>query len=280
MRFDLAVEPTKQSLSDAFGFAVPSALVEIILIAWRECNSEDDISCFYDDAFGGFWFGAAELRYTQTPAELFPVGTMGVDGVHYGYVVHAPELDQSDYPMGELCPMDEGGVFLLGTNTIDGFSNLLSDPLDYAELDEESIRRIKLLGERLGVCLEPGESAARYGPDGNGIAIVPAVPEGWHHLQTMDGIGVLAPRDQFEDRAILATDRYRTPWQHYVSAAEQASRRGFHGTALAYVREAYWRHWTDDGARGSLIGRMAEEYAALGRPSLADVITNYVEKWG
>ena len=280
MQFDPTVAPTKQSLSDAFGFAVPPAFVEVVLIAWHESKSKLDISCFFDDAFGGFRFGAAELRYHQTPAEFFPVGTMGVDGVHYGYVVHAPELDQSDYPMGELCPMDEGGVFLLGTDTTDGFSNLVSSAPDYAESDEESVRGIRLLSERLGFGPESGESAGRYGPDGNGIEITPVIPEGWHHLRTMDGIGVLAPRSQFQDTAIPATDRYRTPCQHYVTGAEQASRRGFHGTALAYLREAYWHHWTEDGVRASVLGMMAQEYAALGRPSLADVVTKYVAKWG
>jgi len=43
-----------------------------------------------------------DARYGQTPPQLFPVAMTGVDGGHYGYVIHAPVLALSDYPIAQF----------------------------------------------------------------------------------------------------------------------------------------------------------------------------------
>src|SRR3712207_4947917 len=103
--------PTRESLSAEYGFPVPEAFVTVVRVAVDACRGRDE-------EFGSFYSDIADLyltpdcRYQQTPPELFPIGRMGVDGVHYGYVLHAPELGQEEYPVGQLCPMDSEGVFL------------------------------------------------------------------------------------------------------------------------------------------------------------------------
>src|SRR3712207_6249361 len=101
-------------LFDWWGYPVPPAFREILLrlaeVASSNQSSVEDL--FYQ--LTGTYLCATEYRYQQTPPELFTLAHMGVDGVHYGYVIHAPELPASDYPIGEMCPMDDEGVFLVG----------------------------------------------------------------------------------------------------------------------------------------------------------------------
>jgi hypothetical protein len=73
-----------------------------------------------------FYLAGEEARYPSTPPEMFPIAAMGVDGVHYGYVIHAPELSAADYPLGHLCPMDAEGVSLLGMNTLEAIETEVS----------------------------------------------------------------------------------------------------------------------------------------------------------
>jgi len=43
--------------------------------------------------WNGYWSGEyGDFRYQQTPPELFPIAMTGVDGGHFGYLIHAPEL--------------------------------------------------------------------------------------------------------------------------------------------------------------------------------------------
>src|SRR5688572_28711137 len=129
--------PTRESLSTEYGFRVPEAFATVGRVAFEAC-------CDQNEAFQAFYADICDLylgpdrRYQQTPPELFPIGGMGVDGVHYGYVFHAPELRRDDYPIGELCPMDSDGVFLVGSDTRTAFENLISTSLSYwLEQEEE-----------------------------------------------------------------------------------------------------------------------------------------------
>ena len=47
---------------------------------------------------------ARELDHQDTPFELVPVSWNGGDGLHYDWVVHAPELDLTDFPMVSFAP--------------------------------------------------------------------------------------------------------------------------------------------------------------------------------
>jgi len=50
----------------------------------------------------------------------------GVDGGHYGYVIHAPEFALSDYPIAQFEPMDSHGAYLLGASTFEAVETRIS----------------------------------------------------------------------------------------------------------------------------------------------------------
>jgi hypothetical protein len=61
---------------------------------------------------------------------LFPFAATGVDGGHFGYVIHAPELPATDYPVGRFEPSDhDGGAYLLGATTFEAFETKLSSEM-------------------------------------------------------------------------------------------------------------------------------------------------------
>src|SRR4029078_5136539 len=70
------------------------------------------------DAFSG------ELAYDDEPIELLPFCWNGGDGLHYGWVVWAPDLDLDDHPCVSFAP-GEDGVCWLGGNTKEALENLL-----------------------------------------------------------------------------------------------------------------------------------------------------------
>ena len=103
MRLKLPREtPTRAALSEALGFTVPEAFVTFIETIYEQSGRD---SQKWPDCFAtvtGIELASVHFRYSQTPPELFTFATLGVDGVHYGYVIHAPELPAEDYPVGEL----------------------------------------------------------------------------------------------------------------------------------------------------------------------------------
>jgi hypothetical protein len=87
-------------------------LVAVLNTLCHDCESAEAACDRIDDALGWSLAGD-EQRYTQTPPELFPIAATGVDGGHFGYVIHAPELVASDCPIARFEPMDSGGAYLL-----------------------------------------------------------------------------------------------------------------------------------------------------------------------
>jgi hypothetical protein len=279
--------PTRETLSSEYGFRVPEAFVTVVGAAYEATGGErGQVACFYDDICN-MLLDSERGRYSKTPPELFPVGWMGVDGVHYGYVIHAPELEQEEYPMGELCPMDSDGVFLLGRDTREAFENLLSQTLLYWEdelegLDPEEIdnddleeiaagrQRIELVSRALKIEPRTDKAPRRYNSEGNGLPIVPPTPSGWLHRPSTDGIGVLAPVEAFRPGGVKEVDPHGPP-EPFLREAESAVRDGFPATALFYLREAYWHHWTDRSMQTELARRMSDAYRMLGRPQLAEI---------
>jgi hypothetical protein len=276
---------TRETLAEAFGFPLPAAFAEIVMLASREATAAgEDVSFFFEEACG-FCLAGEEARYQQTPPELFPIGSMGVDGVHYGYVVHAPELRLDEYPMGELCPLDGDGVFHLGRNTAEGIENLISFVLAYSEedaeesLSAETIRWIELVSRALAIEPRPEKAQRRFKPNGSGQPVEPAIPDGWLHLATSDGIGVLAPASSFEFTNGLTMDHRHTPPTWYMERADEALARGFPATALLYLREGYWHHWGTAGVIQSFLEAMQRTYLALNRSLLAEVVRACARKW-
>jgi hypothetical protein len=114
--------PDRKSISAKLGFRVPAEFVQLAEWIYDEADGDPYRCC---DEFGNVLGVSAcdqSVRYDSTPCELFPFGWPGVDGVHYGYVVHAPELQLPDYPVGHYCPADSDGVVVKGKCTTEGLA--------------------------------------------------------------------------------------------------------------------------------------------------------------
>src|SRR6187549_990923 len=123
--------PTRESVSDALGFNVPARFAGYVSQLF-EFSAGDPERCLevFDATLGLFPCGA-DARYSGTPPELFPVGRTGCDGDHYGFLLHAPELDMDDLPFGHYCPMDSHGVVMLGSTTVQGIASVMARHLSY-----------------------------------------------------------------------------------------------------------------------------------------------------
>jgi hypothetical protein len=258
------------SLSKKLGFNVPVKFAEFLQSAYEISGNNWEETVNWLGETIGFYPSLPYDRDPQTPPELFPIANMGVDGVHYGYVIHAPELPRSDYPMGEYCPIDSGGVFLLGENTATALENMLSWQLDYNISKEKDVLRLSRL---LHLKPAPQKANRRYGPDGNGLPIRPEIPEGWQYVPSTDGIGVLAPSSAFASKThVLPENTGRA----FLENADQAIERDFLGTALFYLREGFWKFSANFDMVEEFSDRMTKVYRLLGREILACAVE---EKW-
>jgi hypothetical protein len=266
-RTDKVVHPDRASLSEAFGFTVPDAFVEFIRVLSEQCDDNQDYAELFMTLTGQYLVGV-EVCYSQTPPEMFPIASMRVDGVHYGYIIHAPELPARDYPVGYLCPMDADGVSLVGFSTLEAIETLASRQIDHGSSYAGDILRISQV---LGIKPSKEKANRCYDRFGNGLPVLPRKPAGWRFILSEDGVGVLAPSDAFRAGPHLALDD-DAPAEAYLRLADQTSAAGFPATALLYLRDGYWRHWTDDDIALEICNRLIRVYDALGRASLTEAV--------
>jgi len=280
MRVALPTPPFDcESLTGSFGFRVPPPFVTLLNALCQDCGSAE---AAYERAYEsvGWLLAGDDQRYQQTPPELFPIAATGVDGGHFGYVIHAPELTASDYPIAQFEPMESGGAYLLGTSTFEAVETLLSTSIieeqQYGygwplrpsnEWWPEVCARLR----HLGIEPDPAKAGRNY-EGGDGKPVVPTVLDGWHHVPSSDGIGVLAPATQFHP-AVLRSMVDRPNVSLVLEAASRHAADRFPATALWLLRECYWHTWSrqDDGTI-ALCRAMIDSYHSLGRPCLAAVM--------
>lgn len=281
MSLDLSLRPSKESLDASLGFDVPARFVEMTLAIWREANKiGSDANALFAAMFE--IPGGPECRYPTTPPELFPIATMCVDGVHYGYVIHAPEAREPDFPMGEICPMDSGGVFLLGSDTLEAFENQMSQSLwnagqwESCSLDDKTRKAMDTIAKQFGLSPASTKRNRRYGPDGNGRAVSPRVPPGWLHIPTSDGVGVLAERSRFRSQTVPDLPTVKTDVGATLDVAKRDLADGYAASALAFLREIYWHNSSDDSAFTLINEMLIAAYESLDRILLAQVVQNRI----
>src|SRR5215472_9582015 len=117
-----------ENLTYAFGFPVPPPFVTLLNALCEDCRSAAAAYNRFEEVFGSD-LTDHDIRdgYDLSPPELFPFAATGVDGGHFGYVIHAPELPAKDYPVGRFEPSDtDDGVYLLGATTFEAFERELS----------------------------------------------------------------------------------------------------------------------------------------------------------
>jgi hypothetical protein len=271
--------PSHEILSEAFGFHAPDFLVRLIQFFWKRANA-DASSCIgmIDEAFG-FFLVNSFFRYHLTPPELFPFASLGVDGVHYGCVVYLPDLAApSDYPVGELCPMDPDGVFQIGSDMKEALENFLAK--HYEDVADRRLPPVvHELAAAMDLCISRGRNRPRYDDCGKGLPIKQEVPPGWRFHQSSDGVGVLAPAELFAPEPVDKGSYGISP-ETFLHGARIAQSEGFLATALCHLREGYWYHWTAPDWLRRYSVEMIGVYEALGRPRLAGVVSQRLDRFG
>jgi hypothetical protein len=93
----------------------------------------------------------------------------------------------------------------------------------------------------LGIVPDPAKAGRNYDGD-HGKPVLPTVPEGWCHVPSSDGVGVLAPAKKFDPACSYSmADRPNVDSVLHDSVRYLAN--GFPATALWLLRECYWRTW-------------------------------------
>lgn len=241
-------------LRDAYGVTPPPSVLERLGAAFEYATREGFVNDTDYLAHDGLGFDIAGLAqrpvwpdsqphgYPCTPPELFVFGAAGVDGIHYGFVVHVPEMF-TPYPLAVLNPMD--------TTTgirAPGASSLFAD------------------GDGL-VAFDPGWPS-----------IVPSVPDGWRYAPTLDGVGVLAPQGMFGETPSLDVGYY-AELAPVERAATVALMKGHPATSLQILRDFFaHNHAGDAVAARAVLRLMAQAYRSLDRPLLADVALRHADR--
>jgi len=266
-----------ESIAQAFGFPVPLPFAKF-LITLYEFSKRDNQNCAaLFERLTGQMLDGVNARYQQTPPELFPIASMGVDGVHFGYVIHAPEVNEDDYPIGEICPMDDEGVILVGNTTEEALENFVGYVLA-SEDDKKQVDEILELCKVLGLQPSRENNKIRYLNQGKSFPVIPKIPASWVHIPTSDGIGVLAPPDNFRHEPLASIENPFEPAE-YLGYADRALLDNFPATALYYLREGFWNNWTNLVAARNLSGRMVQAYVELDRPQLAEIVEQRASKY-
>jgi hypothetical protein len=277
-------ELVKVSLETSYGFRPPRDFVDLVITAidqlgdrdpftyeWYDClttlSSLFDLQpdCTYDL----YRVPIAnrnehEWRSYVLPPEFFSFGTDG-GGSLYGYVVHAPEVSSLDYPCGRWYTGDASlGVVSYGNTTSSAIRRILLENLKLKENDATR-RQAYLIGDILGFSLD-------------GWDIVDEKPQllnGWKHVASADGVGVLARAELFSKERVPVVD-VDEDITSVIDFANNQIESGFPATALLSIRETQHRFPTIERMR-ELADVWILIYHALNRRILADAIKRTLE---
>jgi hypothetical protein len=250
--------PTRESISRELGFKAPIRFADFVSQVY-DFGLGDPTKCrsVFDAVLGICYPDGIDCRYAGTPSEFFPIGSIGCDGVHYGYLAVAPELLLDELPIGYYGPMDSDGVVLAGRNTEEGIASTMADFLSYEFIDAERKDLIQRFAAYTGIELRKPQTTQLL------------VPKGWQHLPSKDGVGSLGPVEWFSEEPIFDISKWTMP-EEYVWAADVFIKKCQFGTALHYLREGLWRYcWEGNRMIGE---RTCELYRLMGREPLAEVL--------
>lgn len=286
-------ETILKRLSAMYGFDFPRAFVPLLQIALEATNKDyfDELRFLtyygfrldFDSAIASILPKSA-LRYTkpslpsrypQSLPEYFVFGWLGADGVSYGYLVHAPELNLEDYPIVEEQPMVNDGLVPFGDNTSLGIEGIFSQELRYWEMrgeaaEDSRIRnmpKIQQVAERYGITPSV-EKAPDYKK-----RYRPTVPAGWRFEATEDGVGVLAPERLFAPYGPVFANWGESP-EAVFKTAREALEQGYPATALWGLRETFYKQWSAQkkDELKTLFKLWKAAYIALERPLFAKIV--------
>ena len=256
--------PTHASLSKALELEVPHRFARFVSDLYDYGNGDPRRSLDAFDPSLGLYPNGPSARYDGTPPELFPIGSTGCDGDHYGFLLRAPELRLPDLPICHYCPMDSDGVIVVGSNTEQGISATMARLLSYDFVKPDRKRLIESTAKACGI--QPSMSPV--------IDVI--VPDGWQFVPSSDGVGTLAPSQLF-DSQVTHTVLNKTQPEAILTTAESAIHSGYFATALHFLREGLWCNWFHKPVL--LASKMALVYQAMNRNELAGQMLKSISRW-
>lgn len=140
----------------------------------------------------------------NTPFEFFPIGSQGGDALKYGYLILAPELNTTDFPVASFSPADDFGLAWLGNNTTEAFGSLLTarlkrlnrhDPEALDDLLNNSVYRF--LCTHFNLKPDKNDRDITRGARTDIRIQHESIPEGWLFKPDDRGVGVLAREETF-----------------------------------------------------------------------------------
>ena len=270
-----AGRPTASTISLAFGFPAPPPFVELIQAIYDVAGTAEHADRLCWDLLGLRAEGASARYEELTPPELFPIGSTGGDGVHYGYLLHAPELPADDYPLGCFLPGNSDGVLYLGCSTREAVENIVA--YVHREGPGELSKDAGKVLAKLGLRIDPARSKRVRWLEGERYRRVPPreIPPGYRHVMTRDGVGVLAPEAAFGNDPLTSLG-WHLPPARFIDAAQRAIDLKLEGAALFYLKEGRDRAEVNREDPASLeqyrklIDMLANTYHRLGRGLIAE----------
>jgi hypothetical protein len=263
----------QEALQGRTGFSVPQSFVEIATrFAERAGNIEEGLALL-ENVLSLRICHVVEDRYESMPIEFFPFLATGGDGHCFGYVIHAPELGLENYPMGLMVPGEGDGVIFAGNTTIAALENMISYMHSWPDaFDSLDLIWLATIG------LYPSAAKAQFARWHTGTQYarpLPPLPDGWRHVMTSDGIGVVAQMSAFREGHATALPEDAS-LMHYIAAADSEAAAGHHGSALCHLKEAWWQwYFSPDEDVRQLKHRLVETYHNLGKTLLADAMNGY-----
>lgn len=262
---------TYEESKEYFGVAIPENFFTklVIINTFCQTNGLDTLDTLFD-VFGILRIEGKEARYQQTPIELFPFGSVGSDGIHYGFMIHATGED--DYPSAEICPMDDDGAVIIGNDSNNLFQNLLQDVpnmYDFFPLLQE-LKLNPIVAE-----------SKRYDESGNTLRINVKAKKGWKFLETTDGAGVFAEEHYFDNKHLKHYNFLNSneTIEQYEKLVTEMFNRGLYASQLYYLKELYWNEWTDHELARKYLNLMLCPYEKLNRPHLYEMTKWTIDKF-
>ncbi len=117
-----------------------------------------------------------------------------MDGIQYGYVAHAPELDLDELPVFEFDPYS--GLRYIAPDLQTALTDMAVAVAAWAVEEGEFVSLDGYSALARALDLSPTPVSSRTSAEQT-APFRPPVPPGWRYVETDDGIGALAPSDAF-----------------------------------------------------------------------------------
>jgi hypothetical protein len=293
-----STDEVRVQLSAAYGFRIPFAFARLVHHAMEETTREGffdywtffnyyhffdfkmPVEVHYEEGWKYVPDKTYEDYYTYgLPPELCMFGKM--DSLRFGYIVHDPSLDCEEWPVGKVAE-NELGVIRYGNNTKEGLESFVAFArMRYRHFKQEgesyaieANKRFEKLRGLFDLNLERDDLLTEYRETYDygekKVRAVPQIPAGWHFIQSVDGVGVLAPREMFAGHRIDNLED--------TADVERLMQNGHYATALLALRNTLWPNWHgSDEFYDECAVLMKECYLKMGRPLYAERVQGQID---